>query len=199
MSGIRIQHGLPPELTEAAARLYWLAFAGKLGAVMGPEPLALRFIARVVQHDHAVVALTAEGRLAGVGGFRSAKGAFVGGGLADLRAVYGWWGGLWRQLCLRLLNHDIEPRALVVDGLVVDTDWRGQGIGAALLAALAEAARRRGHAELRLDVVEENLRARALYAREGFAIRGRQYPQHARRLVRWLYAYNAVVIMARPV
>lgn len=199
MRGIRIQHGLPPGQTMAAARLYWQAFAGKLGVVMGPEPLALRYIARVVQHDHAVVALTAEGVLCGVGGFRSSKGAFVGGEARDLRAVYGWWGGLWRQACLRLLNHDFEPRALVVDGLVVAPACRGRGIGAALLAALADEARLRGHSELRLDVVEENLRARALYTREGFVTRGRLYPHHARALVRWLYAYNAVVVMARAV
>ncbi|MGO4852469.1 GNAT family N-acetyltransferase [Phaeovulum sp. W22_SRMD_FR3] len=199
MRGIRIQHGLPPAQTPAAARLYWQAFAGKLGAVMGPEPLALRYIARVVQHDHAVVALTAEGVLCGVGGFRSAKGAFVGGEARDLRAVYGWWGGLWRQACLWLLNHDIEPQALVVDGLVVAPECRGQGIGAALLAALSDEARWRGHSELRLDVVAENLRARALYAREGFVIRGHLYPHHASGLVRRLYAYDAVVVMARPV
>jgi GNAT superfamily N-acetyltransferase len=196
---MRILHGLPPELAAEAASLYWQAFSGKLGGVMGPEPKALRYIIRVLQPDHAVVAVDAAGALCGVAGFRSARGAFVGGGVADLLAIYGHWGGLWRQLCLRLLNHDLEPRALVVDGLVVAPGRRGQGIGAALLAALSEEARRRGHPELRLDVVEENLRARALYEREGFVPRARLYPRRARMLVRWLYDYDGVVVMARPV
>ena len=40
----RIQLGLPQSLRGAAAKLYWQAFGGKLGAVMVPDRLSLGFL-----------------------------------------------------------------------------------------------------------------------------------------------------------
>ena len=47
MNDVTLQFGLPDRLRADAARLYWQAFGSKLGAVMGPEPRALRFLMRV--------------------------------------------------------------------------------------------------------------------------------------------------------
>lgn len=53
--------------------------------------------------------------------------------------------------------------------LVVDPAARGRGIGAALLEAVSDAARRRGCVSLRLEVREDNHAALTLYRRAGFA------------------------------
>ena len=45
---------------------------------------------------------------------------------------------------------------------------RGQGVGSALLKAIIAEARRRGYHHVRLDVIDTNSRARALYERIGF-------------------------------
>ena len=56
--------------------------------------------------------------------------------------------------------------------LGVDADFAGRGIGAALLAAAADEARRRGLRRLELTVNADNLRALGLYLRGGFQVEG---------------------------
>ena len=56
--------------------------------------------------------------------------------------------------------------------LGVDADAAGRGIGAALLAAAADEARRRGLRRLELTVMADNLRALGLYLRSGFQVEG---------------------------
>jgi ribosomal protein S18 acetylase RimI-like enzyme len=57
---------------------------------------------------------------------------------------------------------------LNVHDLAVLSDFRGRGIGRALLAAAEERARARGCAKLTLEVREDNARARGLYHERGF-------------------------------
>jgi ribosomal protein S18 acetylase RimI-like enzyme len=165
---LTILHHLPPALRDQAAILYWQAFGAKLGRVMGPEPRALRLLARIIRNDHAIVAL-AGGRLVGLVGYKTPRGAFASGTFGDLWAVYGP-GGLWRAAILRLLVRDVDNERFLLDGLCVAPDARGQGVGTALLDAVAVEARTRGYAAVRLDVVDTNPRARALYERQGYAV-----------------------------
>jgi [ribosomal protein S18]-alanine N-acetyltransferase len=59
------------------------------------------------------------------------------------------------------------PQADVLTLGVDPAHWR-QGTGAALLGALVDEARRRGHTEVMLEVRQDNPRARGLYLRHGF-------------------------------
>lgn len=188
-----LQRGLSAEQTTAAARLYWLAFGSKLGRVMGPEPQALAFIARVMEPSHALGALDAQGRLVGVIGYRTPRGSFVGGTKSDLVAVYGRFGAWWRSLALGVLATDLRPGEMCIDGISVAEAARGQGVGAALVEALAIEARGRGYHVLRLEVVGENMRARALYHRLGFEVVGRS----DRRLTAWLFNFRSCHTMER--
>ncbi len=65
--------------------------------------------------------------------------------------------------------------------------------GAALIEALAREARSRGFAELRLDVVGENLRARALYERLGFRVTERSES----RLTQAIFDFHTAFVMVR--
>lgn len=163
-----VQLGLAPEHRRAAAALYWQAFGDKLGRVMGPEPRAMAFLDRVIRADHVITAVE-DGALLGVIGFKTPKGAFAGGGPADLRAVYGVAGGAWRGALLRMLSRDLDRERFLIDGICVAPEARGRGIGSRLIAALCDEARARGYREVRLDVIDSNWRARALYERQGFA------------------------------
>ena len=51
---VSLHCGLPETLRPQAARLYWQAFGGKLGLVLGPEARALRFLERVIRGDHVI-------------------------------------------------------------------------------------------------------------------------------------------------
>jgi ribosomal protein S18 acetylase RimI-like enzyme len=167
---ITIRHGLPEHLRPEAAVLYWQAFGGKLGRVLGPEDKALEFLRRVMRADHCLTAFDAHDRLVGLAGFKTTRGSFAGGTDADLRAVYGPFGGRWRAMVLRLLGNEVDTTRFLLDGLCVSDAARGQGVGTLLLDAIVAEGRARGYRAVRLDVVDTNDRARALYERRGFVI-----------------------------
>ncbi len=188
-----IQHGLPAHLRQDAARLYWQAFGGKLGRVLGPEDAAFRLLETVMRSDHAIVALSYSGALLGLVGFKSPEGAFAGGGLADLRRVYGTVGALWRAGLLWLLERDLDNDRFLMDGICVADTARGQGVGTALLDAICAEGRKRGYPSVRLDVIDVNPRARALYERQGFI------PTRTSQIgvLRWVFGFSAATTMVR--
>ncbi|WP_377509101.1 GNAT family N-acetyltransferase [Octadecabacter sp. R77987] len=163
-----ISAGFPERDRARIAALYWEAFGQKLGRVMGPRDRALQFFEGVLDPAHAICAHDDSGGLLGVAGFKTHTGALVGGGMRDMAHVYGWFGSLWRIALLALLERDTENDRFLMDGIFVAPAARGQGVGTALLDAIADKARTRGHGEVRLDVIDTNPRARRLYERQGF-------------------------------
>jgi ribosomal protein S18 acetylase RimI-like enzyme len=65
-------------------------------------------------------------------------------------------------------------------GMAVARDWRGRGVGTALLAAAIEWARERGLHKLSLSVFAHNAGAIGLYRKVGFVEEGRRV-KHYRR------------------
>jgi len=191
---IRIEQGLPDHLRQEAALLYWQAFGPKLGRVLGPERLALVYLHRVMRADHCLTAFARDGRLVGLAGFKTPKGSFAGGSEDDLRAIYGPFGGRWRTMLLRLLGNDADTERFLLDGLCVDDSARGQGVGTALLEAIVAEGRARGYDAVRLDVVDTNLRARALYERRGFVLDRTE----GIGPLRLIFGFNAAHTMIRP-
>ena len=164
----RIEPGLRPEHCGIAASGYWEAFSRKLRYPLGPRQKAVAFIERMLDPSHALSAVSVDGGFLGVAGFKTPDGAFVGGGLSDMAKVYGWLGGSARALLISLLERPCEPDTLLMDGIFVRPEARSLGVGSALLDALEHRAAEAGLKRVRLDVIDENPRARALYARRGF-------------------------------
>lgn len=193
--GFTLHHGLPPHLRAQGVALYWRAFGSKLGRVMGPADRAHRYLGRVMRVDNCIIALDAQGQLLGMAGFKTDQGSFAGGTMADLTAIYGQFGSLWRGLLLRRLGDEAEPDRFLLDGLCVQ-DWaQGRGVGSALLQAICAEARSRGYDSVRLDVVDSNTRAQALYERLGFAV-DRTAPLGP---LRHVFGFAAAHVMVRPV
>jgi RimJ/RimL family protein N-acetyltransferase len=65
-------------------------------------------------------------------------------------------------------------------GMMVAADWRGRGVGSALVAAAIEWAPRQGLHKLALSVFPHNIAAIALYRKFGFVEEGRLV-RHVRR------------------
>jgi len=191
---VEIRSGLPPTLRREAAALYWQAFGGKLGRVMGPDRRALAYLARVIREDHCFAALDRDGALLGIAGFKTPDGGFADGGPADLRAVYGVAGALWRAGLIRLLQNEVDNERFLIDSICVAPAMRGRGIGTALVEALCAEGSRRGYPAIRLDVVATNLRARALYERLGFEATGTA----TLGLLRHVFGFSTATAMAKP-
>jgi ribosomal protein S18 acetylase RimI-like enzyme len=82
-----------------------------------------------------------------------------------------------------------------MDGIAVAPDVRGRGVGTLLIEEVAAVAAEQDCREVRLDVIDTNPRARALYERRGFtAVRTESTP-YLRRLL----GFGAVTTMHRPV
>ena len=65
-------------------------------------------------------------------------------------------------------------------GMAVAREWRGRGVGSALLAAAIESARADGLHKLSLSVFAHNTAAIALYRKFGFIEEGRRVKQYRR-------------------
>nr|WP_284454934.1 GNAT family N-acetyltransferase [Actinomadura madurae] len=88
-----------------------------------------------------------------------------------------------------------EPGQLVMDGIAVDAGIRGRGVGSLLIEEVAAVAAEQDCREIRLDVIDTNPRARALYGRRDFtAVRTERTPY-----LRGLLGFGAVTTMRRPV
>ncbi|WP_106746327.1 GNAT family N-acetyltransferase [Yoonia maritima] len=192
---MKITVGIPDASREEAAALYWDAFGKKLGFTMGPKYRALIYINRVMRSDHGICAHDDHGRLIGVAGFKTSNGALVGGTFTDIRKVYGWIGAVIRVWLMGTLENDIENERFLMDGLFVAHEARGKGVGTALLDEVSAEAKRRGYRQVRLDVVDTNPRARALYLHEGF----REVETHKLGLLRYIFGFNAATVMVRDV
>ena len=163
-----ISIGFKDSERELIAQMYWQAFGPKLGPVLGPENKGIAFIRDVLDPTHALCARTSTGTLLGVAGFKTYESALVDGTLGDMARHFGWFGAAWRATVLSLLERDIENERFLMDGIFVHAQARGRGVGTLLLDAIAERAREKGYAEVRLDVIDSNVRARSLYERRGF-------------------------------
>jgi ribosomal protein S18 acetylase RimI-like enzyme len=192
--GVTIFSGLHPHLRADAARLYWEAFGGKLGRVLGPDDRALAFFTRVIRTDHCLAALDEQGTLIGVAGFKTPNGSFAGGSWADMTAIYGAFGGRWRGILLWSLNRDLDNDRFLVDGICVARGQRGRGVGTLLLSALCDEAVKRGYPSIRLDVIDANWRARALYERQGFVATRTE----SLGPLRHLFGFASSTTMVRP-
>lgn len=65
-------------------------------------------------------------------------------------------------------------------GMLVDHDWRGRGVGSALVQAAITRARGQGLHKLCLEVFTHNTAAIALYRKSGFVEEGRRIRQYRR-------------------
>lgn len=193
-SGITITHGFTEAERAQVALLYWDAFGQKLGRALGPNGLALNFLTDAVDPGHALCARGEGGELLGVAGFKTPMGGLISGGMQPMAQAYGWVGAMWRSALLAALGSDIDNQRFLIDGLFVAPHARGRGIGTALIYALVTEGTRRGYRELRLEVIDENIRARALYERHGFAAIHRQ----PTGWLRWIFGFRAAITMVRP-
>ncbi|MEM9248971.1 MAG: GNAT family N-acetyltransferase [Pseudomonadota bacterium] len=164
----RIVSGFPETARDEVARLFWEAFSGKIGLLMRPDAHALAFLRATLRPEFAFSALSETGEVLGVIGIKTERGGLVSGGFRDVANAYGVFSALWRAPLLDMLERPLAPGQLLLDGIFVSAQARGLGVGTALIHRILEEAAARECSEVRLDVIDTNPRARALYTRLGF-------------------------------
>ena len=195
-----ITRGLPGHLREAGAGLFDEAFGDKLRMAVPDRDQRVAYLARVLDGDHAAAAIRGT-ELVGMIGLSSRAGPYR-GGLLDIpwdprpfRDLLGFVGALRASLGLRFAEHRPASDELYVDGVAVSPVVRGQGIGSRLLMEAEVIARECGLRWLRLDVIDTNPRAQALYERLGYRVTRVEKTQW---MERWT-GFGAIISMERAV
>lgn len=185
--------GIPEQDRAEASRIYWSAFGSKLGHVLGPAERAIPFLQETLRLENAVCAHGPDGRLLGLAGFKTPQQSFLDIQFGKMRAAYGLWGATWRLALLALLDGEVDNKRFLMDGIAVSEDSRGSGVGTALLEGIFREAMTRGYREVRLEVVDSNPRAKALYERRGFDAGG------VKKLgwLKHIYGFNTATTMVR--
>jgi ribosomal protein S18 acetylase RimI-like enzyme len=176
-SEVPIQRGFPERLRDRAAEIFDEAFAEKFSTVIPDHARRLAFLARTLRSDHCLVALEGE-ELLGLVGLNTPRGELAGEALdTDDLGLSGWREslglvGMVRAAALLGLfySHKAKPDELYIDYIAVSATARGRGVGKRLLAEARRVAQAGGFDCVRLDVVDTNPRAQALYEREGYKV-----------------------------
>ncbi|SHK42376.1 Acetyltransferase (GNAT) family protein [Desulfatibacillum alkenivorans DSM 16219] len=168
--------GLPEEYRKHVAETYVRTFPHKFETIMGGAEKARQVLEKDLNRDCAIVA-SWDGDFAGVAGIN-----FLGARLVKTRKrtfvrTFGLLTGLLRFGAFRAVSGKASDKELLFDGLVVEEKMRGKGVGSRLLQGVVDYARDRGFSVIKLDVLDTNPRAKALYERSGFkAVKTVSYP-----------------------
>jgi ribosomal protein S18 acetylase RimI-like enzyme len=172
---IVIEHGLPHELRDQAVAIFEEAFGSKLRSAVRDPAKRMEFMRRTYLAHHVIIARRGD-ELLGMAGLSSKDGDY-GGGLMGrswdprpYRDLLGWAGAVWAVWGMRLSDHRPKADEIYIDGIAVSAAARGLGIGTRLLEEARIIARAQDKRFVRLDVIDTNPRAQALYARLGYKV-----------------------------
>jgi ribosomal protein S18 acetylase RimI-like enzyme len=195
-----IEQGLPEALREQAVELFEEAFGPKMRMAIREPEKRMAFLRRAYVASHVVIARD-DDRLLGMAGL-STNGEPYAGGLLDVswdprpyRDLLGWAGAAWAVWGLRLGDHSPTADEVYIDGIAVAPEARGRGVGTRLLEEINRIAHRQGKLFVRLDVVDTNPRAQALYERLGYRVTKVQSFHWKQRWV----GFGATISMEQPV
>lgn len=189
-----VQRGVPERFRREAAEIYMGAFRRKLERLAGCSDGVASALAHQLDLDMAVAAFTPE-RLLGLAGFCHAGRQLGVPNLATCVREVGLVRGILLFINLWLFLRRGGAHELVMDGIAVRAEARGQGVGTRLLDAVTAVAREHRCLWVSLGVADTNPDARRLYERAGFvAVRTVRYP-----LVHWLFGFSEVTYLRKPV
>ncbi|MCF6311366.1 MAG: GNAT family N-acetyltransferase [Verrucomicrobiales bacterium] len=184
---------LPEELRSQAAELYDEAFGKKFSLAIRSRKKRIALFEKCFMLDFAIAAISGD-TLVGLAGFHDQQGSLTGGVTHELLiSELGFLRGNWAALVFLIYDRKPAEAELVMDGIVVSSEYRGQGIGGHLLEQLFDYAEEKTYECIRLDVIDTNPRAKKLYQKKGFeVVKEETYPY-----LRWLLGFGGSTIMQR--
>ncbi len=183
--------GTPEEKRSEAAALYESAFGGKFSIAVASRADRIRLLARSFLLQYSIAALD-NGQLVGIAGFQTESGSLTGGmNYQQLVSELGFFRGNRAAILFSLYERKPICGELLMDGIAVAPQMRGNGIGTRLLKELVAYAQRERYEQIRLDVIDTNPQARKLYERNGFV----ETKTEQFGYLRWLLGFGASTTM----
>lgn len=177
-----IQQGLPEHFFTQAAALYYEAFRQKFEPIMRSQKHGVEILKTSFDAERAFVAIN-EDQLTGIAGLQYDGRQLINPKVSTFMQHFGWMKGLIKLMLFALFDRTPRKGELIMDGIVVHPDRRGEKIGSRLLRAVLDFARARGFATVRLDVVDTNTGARRLYEKMGFIATETQHYPYLRKIM----------------
>jgi len=165
-----IQLGILPEHKEDAARLYAIAFQTKFLKILGSPEKVTQLLKDGINTQRGLSAVSVENELLGIVGFQLEHSSLTDIKLKAFIANFGILKGVFKALVLALLFYRQPGNKFQIqmDGIAVKEGNRGRGIGKQLFTELEKFARQTGMNSIKLDVIDENPKAKRLYENIGF-------------------------------
>lgn len=188
---ITYQVGLPVEYINDAIELYEQAFGQKFAVAISSKEQRIQLFKKTFNLDYVIGAID-NNKLVGIAGFQTTQGSLTDGiTYRSLISQFGLIMGNWAALILGLYERKVDFKQLVMDGIAVHSEARGKGIGSQLLTKVAQHAKEHDFNTVRLDVIDTNPRAKALYERMGFKSTNTEYYPY----LKWLLGFSGSTTM----
>ena len=191
MEIINIQKGWNIQKSQLVAELYEEAFGLKFSVAISSKQKRIDILSKCFVPDFSYSVMV-NGKIVGLAGFQTKNGSLTGGmNLNGLIDELGLFKGAWAGLVLSLFERQPIKRELLMDGIVVDDDFRGLGLGSSLLDRIVLHARENDFDTVRLDVIDNNPRAKKLYESKGFIATKTEYFPY----LKWLIGFSGSTTM----
>ena len=154
------------------AQLYSQAFERKFVNLIGSAQEASLFFKDGINRDRAIAAYSAENELLGMAGFEQGQQKLIGLELEHFKKHFGFFKGIYKGVLMDILfsRKAENEKEILMDGIVVKNGHRGKGIGKKLFQGLEAYAKSNDFHSIRLDVIDENPKAKKLYEKIGFEV-----------------------------
>ena len=186
-----LTRGWNSRLSAQVAKLYDEAFGPKFSGAIGDNQARIDILSQCLVPDFSYALIINE-EIVGLAGFQTQSGSFTGGmNLRRLITKLGFLKGIWAGLVFSLFERQPRSGELLMDGIVVDSRFRGRGLGSRLLDQIIKHAKEHGFQTVRLDVIDTNPRARNLYESKGFTAQNTErFPY-----LNWLIGFSGSTTM----
>jgi len=172
---LKITFGVPENQRVKVARLFYEAFESEFREIFGPKKKGISIISRHLRDDRTVVAIN-KGVIVGFAGLKFGGKGFIDISFRGLLREHKF--GILKMLffsCGFIIFRQIwmflkKPREkeMLLEALVVAENMRGKKIGSRLLRFVIDFGRSRGYEQIRLFVIDVNVKAKRFYERMGF-------------------------------
>ena len=193
----QIYRGIKPEHRVVAAHLYAKAFAGKFLSILGDHKRVTNLFSSGINTQRGISAISSNNELLGLVGFQYHDTSLIDIQLKDFTREYGLIVGMIKAAAIAILfdRKPDNPHQLMMDGIVVREESRGQGIGKRFFAELEHLAQSKQLTSIKLDVIDANPKAKRLYEKIGFAAVKHQTVPNL--LTRWVGVRGVTTMIKR--
>lgn len=164
------QLGIRAEHKEDAARLYAIVFQTKFLKILGSPEDVTQILKDGINIERGISAISADNELLGISGFKIDNTSLTEIKFRTLILKFGIIKGTLKYLVLAVIFYrkPDKKNQLLMDGIAVKEGNRGRGIGKQLFIELEKFANQSKMTSIKLDVIDENPKAKKLYESIGF-------------------------------